>query len=178
MRVRRPSCGEWVVAGLILVLVALLALPTVQKVHWVGPTDLQVEFAVTDAATGEPIPGAVVEIHSEGGFYEEREPRDFRLVAGPDGRVAYLCRNSMCFGTSGLFTDTYAVHLPWWQFRVSAPGYEPTALTDLDVLEHRRAATRDGARRARLVVPVSLHKRQAEPGAAADRGRMFAFWDS
>jgi hypothetical protein len=140
------------------VVLVLLALPAVQTIHWVGSTDLALEFVVADAATGAPIPGAAVEVHSEGGFYEEREPRDFRLIAGPDGRAAYLCRNSMCFGTSRLFTDTYAVHLPWWHFWVSASGYEPTALTDLDVLEYRRAAKRDGPRRAKLVVPVSLRK--------------------
>jgi hypothetical protein len=104
VRVRRPSCGEWVVAGLILVILALLALSSVQRVHWVGSTDLTVEFAVKNATTGESVPRAVIEIHSEGGFYDEREPRDFRLVADPDGRAAYLCRNS------NVLRDQWATH--------------------------------------------------------------------
>jgi hypothetical protein len=167
VRIRRLNRWEWLVAGLIAVVLLLLALPAVQKVHWVGSTDLEVEFAVTDAATGEPIPKGAVEIYSEGGLYEEREPRDFKLVAGPDGRVSYLCRNSMCFGTSGLFTDTFVVHLPWWRFRVVADGYEPGEWTELDVPEYIRQARRAGPGKAKLVVPVTLHKRQAEPGAAA-----------
>jgi hypothetical protein len=171
VRFRRLNGWEWFVVGLIAVVLVLLALPAVQKVHWVGHTDLEVEFAVTDAATGEPIPKAGLEIHSEGGFYEEREPRDFKLVAGPDGRVSYLCRNSMCFGTSGLFTDTFVVHLPWWRFRVVADEYEPGEWTELDVPEYIRQARRDGPGKAKLVVPVSLHKRHAEPDAAPDRGR-------
>lgn len=122
VRIRRLSRREWFVAALIVVVLVLLVLPAVQKVYWVGSTDLEVEFAVTDAATGQPIPKARIDIHSEGGFYEERERRDFQLVAGPDGRVSYLCRRSMSFGSSGMFTDTFAVHLPFWQFRVTGPG--------------------------------------------------------
>jgi hypothetical protein len=75
MRIRRLSRGEWLVAGLIAVVLVLLALPAFQTVHWVGGIDLEVEFAVTDAATGEPIPNAGVEIQSEGGFNEEQDPR-------------------------------------------------------------------------------------------------------
>jgi hypothetical protein len=151
------------VVALIAGLLVLLVLAASQKIHWVGSTDLAVEFVVTDAATGEPIPGAAVEIHSEGGFYEERERRDFRVVASDDGRAAYLCRNSMCFGTSGLFTDTYAVHVPWWRFRVSAPGYETTTptTTPTNLDESQRNAKEDGPRRAKLVVPVSLRKNPA-----------------
>jgi hypothetical protein len=171
VRICRLSRWEWLVVGLIAVVLVLLALPAVQKVHWVGGTDLEVEFVMTDAATGEPVPKAGVEIHSEGGFYEEREPRDFRLVAGPDGRVSYLCRNSMCFGTSGFFTDTFVVHLPWWRFQGLADGYEPGGWTELDVPEYIRQARRAGPGKAKLVVAVTLHKRQAEPVAVADRPR-------
>lgn len=162
VRIRRLSRWEWLVAGLIAAVLLLLTLPAVQMVTWVGHTDLAVEFAVNDAATGGPIPKAAVEIHSEGGFYEEREPQDFKLVAGPDGHVSCLCRNSMCFGRSGLFSDTFAVHLPWWRFRVVVDGYEPGEWTELDVPEYFRQARRAGSGKAKLVVPVTLHKKQAE----------------
>lgn len=158
MRIRLPRRWEWLVVGLIFAVLLLLLLPTVQGIDWVGSTDLEVEFAVTDATTGGPVPGAATEIHSEGGFYEERQPRDFRLVAGADGRAGHLCRDSMCVGQDSLLKHTFAVHLPWWQFRVSAPGYEPTEPANLDVLEYRRAAKRVSPRRSQLVVPVSLHK--------------------
>ena len=110
----------------------------------------------------------MIGVHSEGGLYEEREPRDFRLVAGPDGQASHLCRESMCFGTGGLFTDSFAVHRPWWRFRVSAPGYEAMELADLDVPEYQRAAKRAGPHRAKLVVPICLRKHQAQPNAPAD----------
>src|SRR5262245_43104795 len=47
---------------------------------------LGVEFAITDAAIGTPVPGARVEIHqAEGGFYQDRDEREFALVSGSDG---------------------------------------------------------------------------------------------
>src|SRR5215207_5993454 len=130
-----------------------------QGIYWVGSTDLDVAFAVTDAGTGGPIPGARVEVQSEGGFYEERDEQEFVLVANSDGVARKECRNSMCFGTqSGLrFTDTFVVHLPWWRFRVTADGYESGDWTEMDVPENVRRAQRSEPGKAKLVVPVTLH---------------------
>jgi hypothetical protein len=159
----------------IRLLISAVALPLlvwgfdrVQTIYWVGSTDLEVEFAITDAATGRSVPGAWVEVQSEGGFYEERDKQEFALVSGADGVARKECRDSMCFGTrSGLrFTDTFVVHLPWWRYRVVAEAYHPTAWANLDVLELRRQVRRAGPGKASLVVPVSLHKRPVEPGAA------------
>jgi hypothetical protein len=145
----------------------------VLMVAWVGNTDLEVEFVVADAAAGSPIPGARVEVQSDGGFYEERDKQEFTLNAGADGIARKECRHSMCFGIhSGLgFTNTFFVHLPWWRFRVVAGGYESSEWADLDVPEYVRQARRVGPGRAKLVVSVALHKSQAEAGAAADGPR-------
>jgi hypothetical protein len=134
----------------------------VQMIHWVGGTDLEVVFVVTDADSGSPIPGAEIKVWSEGGFYEGPDKGEFALLAGARGEARKVCRDSMCFGTrSGLgFTDTYVVHLPFWHFRVVAPGHEPSEWVDLDVLEYRRQVQRAGPRRARVVVPVSLHRQR------------------
>jgi hypothetical protein len=160
---RRLTGWKWLVVGLFVIFLTLFALPALLTVHWVGSADLKVQFLVTDEATGLPVPNATIEIQSEGGFYDERHPKDFNLVTGPDGCVSYTCCNSMCFGTSGLFTDSYAVHLPWWQFRVSATGYGTTELVSLDILEYRRLAKRDGPGQAKLVVPVMLNNKPARP---------------
>ena len=131
-------------------------------IMWVGSTDLTVEFAVTDADTDHPIPGARVEIDSQGGFYEERDKQIFALVADEGGVARKECRESMCFGTQSAlrFTDTYVVHMPFWYFRVVAEGYEPTEWEYIDDTELVRKVQRTGPRKARLVVPVSLHKRR------------------
>jgi hypothetical protein len=138
----------------------------VQMMHWVGSTDLEVEFAITDAATGAQIPDARVEIkQAKGGFYEDRDEKEFVLASGSDGLASRGGRESMCFGTrSGLgFTDTFVVHLPYWRFRVVAGGYESGEWTELDVPQYIRQARRAGPGKAKLVVPVSLHKNRAEP---------------
>lgn len=133
----------------------------VQMIDWVGRTDLEVVFMLTEVGSRTPIPGARVEVQSEGGFYEERDPQEFILAADADGVAHKECRHRMCFGTrSGLgFTDTFGVHLPWWRFRASAPGFEPSAWADLDVGEYQRRAHRTGPGKAQVVVPVVLHRR-------------------
>ena len=149
-------------------LFALVVLPLfvwgsdhIQKTRWVGSTDLEVEFVVTDADTGGPVPSTRVEVQSEGGFYEERDKQEFALVAGADGVVRKECRESMCFGTqSGLrFTDTFVVHLPFWRFRGVAEGYEMVEWTELGVPDYVRQIRKAGPGKTKLVVRLSLHKR-------------------
>jgi hypothetical protein len=143
----------------------ILGLDSVQTIHWVGSTDLEIEFAITDAVTGSSIQGARVEVQSEGGFYAERMKQDFVLVADTEGFARKICGQSMCFGTeSGLrLTNTFLVHLPWWRYRVVADGYEPSEWAEMDVIELRRQVRRAGKGKAKLLVPVSLHKKQIEP---------------
>src|SRR5262249_39986542 len=142
---------------------AVVALATVlydrlQVFHWVGSADLTIEFLVTDAETGEPIQNADILIHSEGGFYEERHPRDFRLRTDSKGAVRYVCRRSMSFGNqSGLrFTDTFNVHLPWWFVGVAAPGYQTIEPFELEA--YHQPVKEVGPRHAKLIVPIALHK--------------------
>lgn len=131
-------------------------------IAWVGDTNLEVAFAVTDAATGRPVLGASVDVQSDGGLYEERDKQAFVLTAGDDSIARKECRNSMCFGTqSGLcFTDTFVVHSPLWQYRVKAVGYNSTEWDDLDVPALHRLVRRDGPNKVTLVVPVSLTEKQ------------------
>jgi hypothetical protein len=133
-------------------------------VAWVGTTDLMIEFEVVDAQSGDPVPGARVEVQSQGGFYEERDKREFVLLADADGVARKECHKSMCYGTeSGLrFTDTFAVHLPWWRYRVIAAGYHASEWADLDLPEFQRAVQRAGPGQHKLVVRVSLSKKHAE----------------
>jgi len=149
-------------------LIASIALPLlafgfdrILTIHWVGSTDLEVTFVVADASTGKPIPNARVEIQSEGGLYEERDRQEFVLVAAADGIARKECRSSMCFGTQSRlrFTDTFVVHLPSWRYRVVAQGFQSAEWADLDVLEFRRQVKRDAPGKAKLVIPVTLNKR-------------------
>lgn len=155
MKVRR---WLWlVVSAVVGVPLLLLGYDRVFGMHWVGGTDLEVEFAVADAITGRPVPGAAVEVQSAGGFYAEDYVQEFTLEADAGGSARKVCRNTMCAGTrSGLgMTDTFGTHLPHWRYRVTAAGYEPT---DPIWITHGpgRAAERTGPGCSRLVVPVAL----------------------
>jgi hypothetical protein len=139
-------------------------------IYWVGSTELEIEFSITEASTETPVSAARVEVQSGGGFYEERETQEFVLVANSVGEARKVCRNCMCFGAqSGLrFTETFAVRLPWWRFRVIAKDYEPSAWTDLDAMEFRRLVQRLGPDKAKLIVRMSLFKGHGEAKASAD----------
>src|SRR5262249_17538012 len=125
-------------------------------IHWVGATDLEIEFVVTDGASGQPVAGAQIDVDSRGGFYDKSAEEQFQLTADADGKARRVCRNAMCFGTrSGLgFTDTFVVHLPWWRFRASAPGFRTGEWQELDVPEYGRQVQRVKPGRSRLLVPV------------------------
>ena len=151
---------RFVVFGVAVVAVLLFAFERVQRIHWVGSTNLEIEFLVTQADTGQPVQGAEIAVWSEGGFYRERADRQFSLLTDEQGKARRVCHESMCFGTqSGLrLTDTYVVHLPWWNFRVSAPGYWTRELTSLDIPENVRQVQRLGPETAKLVVRVSVER--------------------
>lgn len=131
-------------------------------IAWVGHTDLDVEFVVADAASGEPVGGARIEVHQEvGGFCSDKEERSFVLVADANGIARSLGRGCMCFGEQSVlrFTDTFRVHAPSWQFRVVANGFEPSEWMSLEASEIRQRVRRTGVGKSELVVPVALHKK-------------------
>jgi hypothetical protein len=149
--------------GLIALAVILLAawgFDRLGGIYWVGRTDLEVEFVVTEAGSDRPVPGARIEVRSEGGFYEEREKQEFVLHADGGGAVSKVYRSSMCFGKrSGLgFTDTFAVHRPWWLVRVSAEGYQRSEWLEVNSSEYARQVRRIGPGKAKVTIPVALRK--------------------
>lgn len=143
--------------GILLLPVVLLLLPATQTIYWVGATDLEITFTVTDAATDQPVPGATIRVHSRGGFYDEADRETFfTMTTDEAGAVTRLCRNSMCFGSKNWYTDTYVVHLPHWTYRVEARGYARNDLIELDLGDNIRRVQR--GKPARLVVPTRLEK--------------------
>jgi hypothetical protein len=158
MRFARLSFGEWVVLGLIVFCLDLLVIPVVQRVDWVGHTDLEIEFVVRDAETGEPIPDATIQVHSEGGLYAERQRQDFVLETDEAGRAKRMCQRCLCSGRSGWMIDTYHVAVPEWSYRASAPGYAASESAELGVQEKVKRSRR-GSRTARLTVEIRLAKR-------------------
>jgi hypothetical protein len=134
---------------------------------WVGATDLEIEFVVTEDGSGKPIPRARIEVQSERGFPVEngRTREEFVLAADTDGVARKECPNTMCTGEwSGLgFTDTFGVARPHWRLRVSAPGFEPTEWENFPASEGWTTTLRTGPRTSKLVVPISLRKKEKGP---------------
>ena len=130
-------------------------------IAWVGHTDLEIEFLVVDAHTGQTLEAAAIDVmQDEGGFCEDRSEQRFELFTDRNGQARRVCRSCMCFGTqSGLkFKDTYRVHLPYWHFRVSANGYESSEQQDLSIPRYIKQAKQVDPGIARLVVPVALRR--------------------
>jgi hypothetical protein len=137
-------------------------MPFFDTYDWVGSTDVEVEFAVADAETGQPLPGATVQVRQEpGGFCKDQPAPQFSLVADATGGVKRLSEHCMCFGTRGLGKDTFAVHLPLWQFQGSAPGYTPSEWIDLNDFDRFVRKVRRERGMARLLVTVELRKADA-----------------
>jgi len=130
-------------------------------IRWLGSDDLDIEFVVTDADSGEAISGACVEVQSEGG-YEEDYPQVFSLGSGQDGTASKLCRQCTSVGQeSGLkITDTHVVYPPHWGFRASAGGYEQSQWSSLETTENVPRVQWDGTGPAKLVVPIALKRKK------------------
>ncbi len=156
--VNRIFMPRWII---LLIVVAITAVTAVlflfPDIAWVGWTDLEVEFVITDAA-GQAVPDARIEIQSDGGLYEENSRQEFSLTTDGKGSVSKVCRNSMCAGRrNNLFgTDTFAVHLPWWRFRVVKEGFEVTHWIDLNVSHYTKLTRRIEPGKSKLIVPISL----------------------
>jgi hypothetical protein len=157
----------WLCLSSLAVIAVAVFIYDSSRVVWVGHTDLEVEFHVVDADTGEPVEGAAIAVRQDaGGFCEDTSAREFELLTDGDGEAQRVSHSCMCFGTQSRlkFTDTYFVHLPWWHFRVSAGGHKTSTTQDLDVPAYIRKAKRAAPGIARLVVQVEL----ARDGGAPD----------
>lgn len=148
------------VAILAVGLVAFFALG--QTVKWVGRTDVEVRFVVTDAQTGQPIPNAVIYIRAEpGGFCDDPPVPKFAITTDRNGHATQVATHCMCFGSKGAFEDTFASHLPPWWFHVTSTGYSATEPTYLDAADDARQVQR-GEPFATITVPIRLRKDAAK----------------
>lgn len=167
------SSWKWWVTGAIVAPLFVLGYDRVQGRVWVGRTDLEVRFVVTDAATGAPVAGARIEIQqAKGGYSDDNEEKEFDLVSGGDGLAKRECPGTRAVGARGGMglSDTFAAYPPSWRFRVSAEGYEPREWTELDTPKNCERARRTTPGKSELVVPAPLQKRRARSSAAHQAG--------
>jgi hypothetical protein len=149
----------WVFA-LAAIPLAVCVFDRAQRIYWVGSTDLEVEFVVTDAASGQPVEAAELLVYEEVGLYREARHGTFTLVTDEDGIARRICHDNMCSGTdSGLaFTHTYHVAWPDWLIQVSATGYEPSEPVGLWDVREKCQQQHVGPRHDKLTVRLSVQR--------------------
>jgi hypothetical protein len=151
---------RWFTVAAVGLLSLFFLLSSLRTIAWVGSKDLEVEFVVSDAGTGQPIPGALVRFYNPhpsglcGGEYREAQ---FSRVADGDGRITLFCRECMCSGQQNWHRDTFAIHVPAWYILVSATGYEASELAELDGLR-RQSQLQRGVEIARVVFEIKLRR--------------------
>lgn len=129
-----------------------------ETIKWVGHTELEVRFVVTDAETGQPIPNATIHISAEpGGFCDDPPQPEFTITTDQGSHAKHVTTNCICFGSKGTFEDTFTSHLPQWSFHATATGYSETDPAYLDVTENARQVQR-GDPFATLSVPIRLRQ--------------------
>jgi hypothetical protein len=143
-----------------LLALVVLAYDRVLMIHWLGSTDLEIRFVVTDIATGEPIPDAKIEIKSEGGRYKDAKAENFTLTTNANGEASKNCYENWSSGTtSGLrFTNRYGLYTPDWQYHGAAPKYKPSVWAGIEVFDKRNRPQRMGPRQHLLIIPIALQK--------------------
>ncbi len=154
-----PTKGSLVFGGAALLVLGVVALiPFGQSAKWVGHTDLQVRFVVSDATTEQPVPQAIVHIRAEaGGLCDDGGERKFTITTDENGHATHLCKGCMCFGSKSIFEDTFAVHLPHWWFHATAAGYSGTDPRFLDASKNAPQVQRSKGL-ATITVPIRLRK--------------------
>jgi hypothetical protein len=147
---------------LIIDLLALmvLAYDRVLMIHWLGSTDLEIKFVVTDRATGEPITDATIDIESWGGWDRDQVEGKFTLTTNTNGEASKILYENRSYGTtSGLrFTNTYGIYPPDWQYRVIASKYKPSVSAWVETFDKRNRPQRMGPRQHLLIILITLEK--------------------
>lgn len=155
------------IAGVVLVVLGVLAIPTVQIAHWVGITNAVVTFKVVDEQTGKPIPESQVHIWKDPrglAAPPENGTADLVIHTGHDGTAIQSLGDCTSYGASGGFEDTYHLGLPDWLLRASAEGFESSEWVSLGLFGyHVDSRPRAGRRFATTTVPIKLKNVKAIP---------------
>src|SRR5262249_1479849 len=131
---------------------------------WVGGKDLAITFVVTDAVTGEPVAGAILDIRPEEyNEYTARGDKPFELVTDAAGLAQCVYKNCNTSGMDSLWKHSFHLYVPGWSIRARAPGYSESEPIYLNSLQHGPQVCR-GQEVATLTLPVILHPQLAHDG--------------
>jgi hypothetical protein len=92
-------------------------------IYGLAHSDQEIVFVVTDAETSKPIPGAVINLRTDGDL---ATPNGLlaRLVTDQTGRATYLRRDEKCEYISKPFRQTkVSLDLTWGEYTVEARAF-------------------------------------------------------
>jgi hypothetical protein len=106
-----------------------------RPVRWVGAKDLEIQFRVTDAATGKPVGNAnIAVLRGDVWLYEDNVKPPFAIPADGAGAARHLCKECRTCGKAGIALNgtppwihrmsTWNIYMPDWVASASAPGYQ------------------------------------------------------
>jgi hypothetical protein len=168
-KAQNESCSCLLIVAIAVATILLGIAGTVRVLEGHGQTEVEVEFLVTDADTEQPIPGATVEVRGPGVEEgEQSQGGEVRLVTDEAGVARRRCRCTW-YGERGWLRSTFTLLLPGWQFRASAPGYDPSQEMHFTEDQGHRSRRQNGSRA--FAVPIHLHKPAPPAPEAGERGR-------
>lgn len=99
--------------------VFILSLMSISKA-WIGHAKVEVEFIVSDLATGDPIPGATISVKPTDGPPPADSPDVFELVTDSRGRAVRLRPDNVIAGRD----EKGHLYPPDWEVIVRADGFQ------------------------------------------------------
>lgn len=151
--------------GIGLTVCAIAALsPLATNVKWVGTADLEVDFVIIDAETGQPIPDAMIYVREEQGVGKNRQINSFTIAGDGNGHAKRVSTDCMSFGSRGAFEDIFAIRPPSWRFFATAAEYansDPEDLLDRSPPQPKKRSQRVRPHET-ITISVRLHKTDAQ----------------
>jgi hypothetical protein len=155
-KAQNESCSCLLIVAIAVGTILLGIAGTIRVLEGHGQTVVEVEFLVTDAETGEPIPNATVEVRGQVAETDDgAQEGEVRLATDASGMARYHCRCTW-YGERGWLKSSFLLLLPGWLFQASAPGYEPSQEMKFTHEQGRQSRRHNGGHA--FTVPIPLQK--------------------
>jgi hypothetical protein len=148
-----------VVAGLIVVVIALLLVPFLafQTLYALADRNLEIVFVATDAATEKPIPNAEITLTIEEFRDRAENQKVITLLTDWEGMASFIREHNSCEDVVRPLRKTVTlIDLTWGSISVTAEGYKPIANMSLYSAkpEDKGYSAKDHFQRVELHIPL------------------------
>jgi hypothetical protein len=157
-----------IVVGLAVTgLALLLSPPYSQPTYALASTNLEMEFQVTDAESGEAVPQASIELMTEDRKENGLGQQVIRLVTDAQGKARFVHENNSCEDVIRPRRKTVTlIDLTWASVNVSAAGYRPVERMWLHTARYENKGYFPEGRCQRVEFSVPLQKQAGKEHGA------------